>query len=410
MAHPLEMERDVLLDFIVQQFRDNENEEITPAVARQALFAIVYSTLVRKSDTLSVNQLRGGTHLKANLAGRDAIPFELRVLNMECHVLNPVDAGEAAAGIVRDWASYQLVPDSSSTLTAFTDADVFTTRKARWVLTSGSESDRIATYPEFVDEDHQYLKDDPIQFTFPSGAVRLFKARKNLTAFVNPAPTGLDNDPNWVAFAPLSGGGTAGPTSTDGLPEGMNNKYFTTARAIGALLTGYVKGQASRAIAATDSILVAIGLLERKADDNATRIGVLDGLTTTTKVSLVAALNEVNAKPAGSQLVVEQSLASNSVANVPSVKTVKDAIAAALDTPGQRYHFRPDGVVWEGPVDASETGTFAYVDTQNLSSYTIEIQGVVVPQAPWAFNTGDYRKITAVLAPGATYGSLILKP
>jgi hypothetical protein len=53
-----------------------------------------------------------------------------------------------------------------------------------------------------------------------------------------------------------------GASNTDALAEGTTNKYFTNARAIGALLTGYVTATAARAIAATDSILVAIGLLD----------------------------------------------------------------------------------------------------------------------------------------------------
>lgn len=42
---------------------------------------------------------------------------------------------------------------------------------------------------------------------------------------------------------------------------------------VSALLTSYVKAATSRAITASDSILVAIGILEKKSDDNTNRIG-----------------------------------------------------------------------------------------------------------------------------------------
>jgi hypothetical protein len=63
-----------------------------------------------------------------------------------------------------------------------------------------------------------------------------------------------------------------GPATTNQLPEGTSNKYFTDARAVAAVLVGYVKAGAARAIAATDSIRTALGLLEKKADDNATAL------------------------------------------------------------------------------------------------------------------------------------------
>jgi hypothetical protein len=65
------------------------------------------------------------------------------------------------------------------------------------------------------------------------------------------------------------------PGTTDAVAEGVNNLYFTPVRSIGALLTGYAKAAASRVIAAGDSVLTAIGILEKKADDNAAAITAL---------------------------------------------------------------------------------------------------------------------------------------
>lgn len=61
----------------------------------------------------------------------------------------------------------------------------------------------------------------------------------------------------------------SGHRNTDTLAEGSTNKYFTNARAIGSLLTGYVKSGTSRALSTVDSILTALGVLEKKTDDNA---------------------------------------------------------------------------------------------------------------------------------------------
>ncbi|QNF34346.1 hypothetical protein HUW51_17050 [Adhaeribacter swui] len=75
-----------------------------------------------------------------------------------------------------------------------------------------------------------------------------------------------------------------------------NSAYirFTT------LLSGYTKAATNRALAVTDSLMTAIGVLEKKADDNAEGIttlnaitGVLSNLVTTAKTNLVAAVNEL---------------------------------------------------------------------------------------------------------------------
>jgi hypothetical protein len=65
---------------------------------------------------------------------------------------------------------------------------------------------------------------------------------------------------------------SASPGTTDAVVEGVNNLYFTEARSIGSLLTGYAKAAVNRAILVTDSVLTALGILEKKTDDNAASI------------------------------------------------------------------------------------------------------------------------------------------
>lgn len=60
-----------------------------------------------------------------------------------------------------------------------------------------------------------------------------------------------DDEAGWVIGSPGSGA-----TNTDGLPEGSTNLYFTAARVIASLLTGF--SAAVGTVGSTDSILVAI--------------------------------------------------------------------------------------------------------------------------------------------------------
>ncbi len=53
----------------------------------------------------------------------------------------------------------------------------------------------------------------------------------------------------------------ASPGSTDAVPEGSTNKYFTTSRVLSTVLTG-ISFLSNAAVTATDSILVAVGKLQ----------------------------------------------------------------------------------------------------------------------------------------------------
>lgn len=59
---------------------------------------------------------------------------------------------------------------------------------------------------------------------------------------------------------------TASPGSTDAVPEGAVNKYWTLARTLGSVLTGLVTTNPA-VIAATDTIIVAFGKLQRQISD-----------------------------------------------------------------------------------------------------------------------------------------------
>jgi len=58
-----------------------------------------------------------------------------------------------------------------------------------------------------------------------------------------------------------------GLSDTDGLGEGSINKYFTEARVVASILTGYVVAAVNAVVAATDSVSVAIGKLQKQITD-----------------------------------------------------------------------------------------------------------------------------------------------
>ncbi|QEM04879.1 SGNH/GDSL hydrolase family protein [Mucilaginibacter rubeus] len=71
--------------------------------------------------------------------------------------------------------------------------------------------------------------------------------------------TDTNNEYRWSGSAYIQI--VASPGTTDAVPEGATNKYFTVSRVLNAVLTGIGFGSAS-AISATDSILQALGKLQ----------------------------------------------------------------------------------------------------------------------------------------------------
>lgn len=64
---------------------------------------------------------------------------------------------------------------------------------------------------------------------------------------------------------------SASPGSTDAVPEGTLNKYWTNARTIASVLSGMVTSN-SAVVVATDSILAAVGKLQRQISDAVTSL------------------------------------------------------------------------------------------------------------------------------------------
>lgn len=86
------------------------------------------------------------------------------------------------------------------------------------------------------------------------------------------------DDNQWVA-----GGSGSGAANTDALPEGTTNLYFTAARVLATLLTGYTVGT-NTALAATDSILAAFGKIQAQLNGKMTQ-RTITGTTNQVNVS-----------------------------------------------------------------------------------------------------------------------------
>ena len=65
---------------------------------------------------------------------------------------------------------------------------------------------------------------------------------------------------------------SASPGSTDAVPEGSVNKYWTNARTVASVLTGLLTTNPA-VVAATDTILAAIGKLQRQISDAVASLG-----------------------------------------------------------------------------------------------------------------------------------------
>lgn len=86
------------------------------------------------------------------------------------------------------------------------------------------------------------------------------------------------DDNQWVA-----GGSGSGAANTDALPEGSTNLYFTAARVLVTVLTGYSVGS-NAALAATDTLLQAFGKIQAQLNGKMTQ-RTITGTTNQVNVS-----------------------------------------------------------------------------------------------------------------------------
>ena len=150
---------------------------------------------------------------------------------------------------------------SNSTVIAATDTVLIAFGKLQAQITSlaGSKLDTTAT---------------------ATAATKLVTARKiNGVAF------------DGTADITISGGSGGGPASTDDLPEGSTNRYWTAARTLATALAGLVTSS-STVIAATDTVLIAFGKLQAQITSLAG--SKLDTTATATAATKLVTARKIN--------------------------------------------------------------------------------------------------------------------
>ncbi|MGX4728076.1 hypothetical protein [Pseudomonas corrugata] len=125
---------------------------------------------------------------------------------------------------------------------------------------------------------------------------------------------------------------TASPGSTDAVPEGSVNKYWTNARTIASVLTGLVTSSAA-AVVAADSILIALGKLQRQISDAVTSIGTKAAKGANGDITSLTGLTTALSISQGGTGAASDSDARSNLGLVP-VSSVSDTTAGRLLTPG----------------------------------------------------------------------------
>jgi len=148
-----------------------------------------------------------------------------------------------------------------------------------------------------------------------------------------------------------NGTGGSGAVNTDALPEGTSNLYFTSSRVLSTLLSG-ISFLTGTAITATDSILIALGKLQKQITDNNSNVVkniIVDTATgtpitgTTAEAVLFSALIPANSfknggffnikmariGKVGTAGTIRQRVKINTVNNVSTATYITDNLAGA---------------------------------------------------------------------------------
>ncbi|WP_335944435.1 hypothetical protein [Pseudomonas sp. G166] len=125
---------------------------------------------------------------------------------------------------------------------------------------------------------------------------------------------------------------TASPGSTDNVPEGSVNKYWTNARTIASVLTGLVTTN-SAVVAAADTILVAVGKLQKQISDAVISLGLKAAKGANSDITSLSALTTALSIAQGGTGADTDSGARTNLGLVP-VASASDTTSGRLLTPG----------------------------------------------------------------------------
>ena len=138
---------------------------------------------------------------------------------------------------------------------------------------------------------------------------------------------------NLVAAINEVNSAVGGLTDTDALPEGSTNLYFTEARVLTSVLTGYAAGAGT--VAATDSVLQAI----QKIDGNTSAI-INDGAAGSTTSTYSGSKIDADIAAAVAALVASSPAALDTLAELATALGNDDDFATTINTAlGNRVRF-----------------------------------------------------------------------
>jgi hypothetical protein len=249
-------------------FRDNNIQNITEKTFRD--FKTDLKDSYANLKALNVRQVKGATYPVPYTDSLNLIPPAYRILSMSALARNGQTAAAAATSAPAPPVTFTLVANSGGTIDALTDEqpDTTTTVKAVWVRQSGTTAQVIDSFPAFVARNpdgsrHPYEVGDKFKYLFPSGPARLFEVRKYQNVVSNPLPTGLESDPNYRPFAPLS---DSTPTGSGGAASLYTDTY-----------TAEVAGSQTITLPLTAVKIVSVGV--RNPDDGSLNLLSSDSYT-----------------------------------------------------------------------------------------------------------------------------------
>ncbi|RSK45192.1 hypothetical protein [Hymenobacter rigui] len=225
------------------RYKDNDDFQIKESDLRDQAEDMT-KTFVAKAQ-LTVNSIRGNALLLPTLSDLLTVEANVLAVGQPASVANATDAGSAAAGVEAGAASFRLIKDSAGPLWAYVNPLPLTTQRVRasWVRTDGSEADKVATYPAFLEEDHPYQPGDVFQYTYPDGATLLHQVNDPApTTYQNPLPTG-QTDAHYTVFAPLPAPPSNGYVAGTALQEVRQSGEFATLAAQARLIRPGVPAQ-----------------------------------------------------------------------------------------------------------------------------------------------------------------------
>jgi len=167
---------------------------------------------------------------------------------------------------------------------------------------------------------------------------------------------------NWDAEESIwvAGGGAGGAATTDALPEGSTNLYFTSARVLATVLSGLSLATGGT-IVSTDSVLVAFGKLQKQINDALTAIGLKADIASPTFTGTVTT-------PA----IVVSSETASTIASFDASKNVKSLSTSTYPSLTELAYVKGLTSALQSQLDAKQPKGVRITNATTTGSYAID--------------------------------------